>query len=55
MLAGTVFGVILIPGLYFVFGKIAEGRKLIRDEHERPLTESVAVTTVTAPEGGADV
>ena len=54
MLAGTVFGVILIPGLYFVFGKIAEGRKLIRDEHEGPLTEAVAVVTA-APEGGADV
>lgn len=39
MLFGTVFGVVLVPGLYFVFGKIAEGRKLIRDEDEHPLTE----------------
>ena len=40
MLAGTIFGVILIPGLYFVFGKIAEGRELIREEHLWPLTEN---------------
>ncbi|MBC7485513.1 MAG: efflux RND transporter permease subunit [Cytophagaceae bacterium] len=39
MLFGTVFGVILIPGLYYVFGKMAEGRKLIQDEDETPLTE----------------
>ncbi|MCD8742114.1 efflux RND transporter permease subunit [Mucilaginibacter roseus] len=39
MLLGTVFGVILVPGLYYVFGSIAEGRKLIRDEDELPLTE----------------
>ncbi len=39
MLFGTVFGVIVIPGLYYIFGKIAEGKKLIRDEDETPLTE----------------
>ncbi len=39
MFVGTVFGVLVIPGLYFVFGKLAEGRALIRDEDERPLTE----------------
>ena len=39
MLLGTVFGVIAIPGLYYVFGKLAEGRHLIRDEDEVPLTE----------------
>ena len=33
--------VIVVPGLYYVFGKLAEGRKLIRDEDERPLTEDV--------------
>jgi hydrophobic/amphiphilic exporter-1 (mainly G- bacteria), HAE1 family len=42
MLLGTVFGVIIVPGLYYVFGKLAEGRRLIRDEDERPLTEDVA-------------
>lgn len=39
MLFGTVFGVIIIPGLYYIFGKIAEGRKLIKDEHISPVTE----------------
>ena len=41
MLFGTVFGVILVPGLYYVFGRLAEGRALIRDEDETPLTEGV--------------
>ncbi len=39
MLFGTVFGVLVIPGLYYIFGKIAEGRKLIKFEDETPLTE----------------
>ncbi|NCI45251.1 efflux RND transporter permease subunit [Sediminibacterium soli] len=41
MLLGTVFGVIVIPGLYFIFGKIAEKRILIKDEEENPLTEEI--------------
>lgn len=39
MLFGTIFGVIIVPGLYYIFGKLADGRKLIRDEYESPLTE----------------
>lgn len=39
MLFGTIFGVIIVPGLYYIFGKLAEGRHLIKDEHESPLTE----------------
>ena len=39
MLFGTIFGVVLVPGLYFVFGKMQEGRHLIRDEDENPLSE----------------
>ncbi len=39
MLFGTFFGVLLIPGLYYVFAKISEGKTLIRDEDETPLTE----------------
>jgi HAE1 family hydrophobic/amphiphilic exporter-1 len=41
MLFGTVFGVIIVPGLYYIFGKMAEGRKLIRDEEKDSLTEDV--------------
>ncbi len=39
MLLGTIFGVIIVPGLYYIFGSLAEGRKLIRNEDENPLTE----------------
>lgn len=39
MLLGTIFGVIIVPGLYYVFAKMADGRKMIRDEDEVPLTE----------------
>lgn len=41
MLFGTVFGVVIVPGLYYLFGKIAEKRKLIKDEEENPLTEEI--------------
>ncbi|SDH84885.1 MULTISPECIES: efflux RND transporter permease subunit [unclassified Nitrosomonas] len=40
MIFGTVFGVIIIPGLYYIFAKMAEGRKLIKDEDLGPLTET---------------
>ncbi|RPD48682.1 efflux RND transporter permease subunit [Hymenobacter sediminis] len=39
MLFGTVFGVIIVPGLYYIFGSLADGRKLISDENEHPLSE----------------
>ncbi|MFW0717694.1 efflux RND transporter permease subunit [Pedobacter sp. N23S346] len=41
MLFGTIFGVVIIPGLYFIFGKIAEGHKLNKIEEEHPLTEEI--------------
>jgi HAE1 family hydrophobic/amphiphilic exporter-1 len=41
MILGTVFGVLLIPGLYYVFGKISERRLLVKDENENPLTEEI--------------
>ncbi|KAA5546773.1 efflux RND transporter permease subunit [Adhaeribacter rhizoryzae] len=45
MLFGTIFGVIIIPGLYYIFAKLADGRHLIRDEHETPLTEEYVYAT----------
>ena len=39
MLIGTLIGVLVIPGLYYLFAKMAEGRKLIKDEHDEPLSE----------------
>jgi hydrophobic/amphiphilic exporter-1 (mainly G- bacteria), HAE1 family len=42
MLFGTIFGVIIVPGLYYIFGTLADGKHLIRDEDEEPLTEEMA-------------
>ncbi|CAG5000756.1 Efflux pump membrane transporter BepE [Dyadobacter sp. CECT 9275] len=39
MLFGTIFGVIIIPGLYVIFGTLADGRKLIKDEEDGSLSE----------------
>ncbi|WP_293788651.1 efflux RND transporter permease subunit [uncultured Pedobacter sp.] len=41
MLFGTIFGVIVIPGLYYIFGSIAAKYKLIKIEEEHPLTEEI--------------
>ncbi|MFD2148042.1 efflux RND transporter permease subunit [Mucilaginibacter antarcticus] len=41
MLFGTVFGVLVIPGLYYIFGKIAERFTLVKHEEENPLTEEI--------------
>ena len=41
MLVGTVIGVLVIPGLYYLFGRIADGRKLLRDEMDEPLSEAL--------------
>lgn len=41
MLFGTIFGVVVIPGLYYIFGSIAAKHKLIKIEEEHPLTEEV--------------
>lgn len=39
MLFGTVFGVVLIPGLYYFFANLIEGKRLIKHEDIDPLTE----------------
>lgn len=41
MLLGTICGVLIIPGLYYIFGKIAEKHKLVKNEDENPLTEEI--------------
>ncbi|QBQ40439.1 efflux RND transporter permease subunit [Sphingobacterium psychroaquaticum] len=41
MLIGTVFGLIIVPGLYFIFGTIAGRNKLVKKEEENPLTEEI--------------
>jgi HAE1 family hydrophobic/amphiphilic exporter-1 len=39
MLFGTIFGVIIVPGLYYIFASLADGKHLIKDEDESPLSE----------------
>lgn len=39
MLFGTIFGVIITPGLYYMFAKLSDGKKLIKDEEGSPLSE----------------
>lgn len=39
MLFGTIFGVVIVPGLYYIFGSLANGRKLIQDEDDTSLSE----------------
>nr|WP_299419188.1 efflux RND transporter permease subunit [uncultured Emticicia sp.] len=41
MLLGTIFGVIIVPGLYYVFGTLIDGRKLINNESVIPLSEDL--------------
>lgn len=41
MLFGTVFGVLIIPGLYYIFGKISTRRPSVEPEEESPLTEEL--------------
>ena len=39
MLVGTLIGVLVIPGLYYIFGVISEKGSLIKDVDDEPLTE----------------
>ncbi|MGL4581750.1 MAG: efflux RND transporter permease subunit, partial [Flavobacterium sp.] len=43
MLIGTIFGLIIVPGLYFIFGTIADKTKLSRYEDETPLSEHIEI------------
>ncbi|GFR66811.1 multidrug transporter AcrB [Elysia marginata] len=40
MFFGTIFGVIIIPGLYYIFAKLSRDRKMIKNEEDTPLTET---------------
>ena len=41
MLFGTIFGVLLIPGLYYIFGRISEKKIMVKNQEENPLTEEI--------------
>jgi HAE1 family hydrophobic/amphiphilic exporter-1 len=47
MLIGTLFGVIVIPGLYYIFAKMAEGRSLIQNETFEPISEEIMRSSET--------
>lgn len=40
MLFGTLFGVFVIPGLYYIFASLQEGRSLFKEEDHNPLSEA---------------
>ncbi|WP_430412597.1 efflux RND transporter permease subunit [Kordia sp.] len=41
MLIGTLFGVLIIPGLYYIFAKMSDGKNLIKDEANEPISEEM--------------
>ena len=41
MLMGTIIGVLVIPGLYYIFGKMSDGRSLLKNETNQPLSETI--------------
>ncbi|MDP5102186.1 MAG: efflux RND transporter permease subunit, partial [Nonlabens sp.] len=44
MLIGTSLGVLVIPGLYYVFASLADGRGLIKGETHEPISEEFVRT-----------
>ena len=54
MLVGTVIGVLVIPGLYYLFGQLDGGRKLLKDETHQPLSERIIHGHADDPENGHD-
>lgn len=41
MLLGTLFGVLVIPGLYYLFARMIENKPIVEDQWENPLTEEL--------------
>ena len=54
MLVGTVVGVLIIPGLCYLFGQLDGGRKLLRDETNEPLSEVFEHQAQEALDGHGD-
>jgi HAE1 family hydrophobic/amphiphilic exporter-1 len=42
MLIGTLFGVLVIPGLYYTFAKMTDGKQMIKDESFEPISEAIS-------------
>lgn len=41
MIFGTIFGVLIVPGLYYFFARISERNILVEGEEENPLSEEI--------------
>lgn len=41
MISGTLIGILIIPGLYFAFGTLVDGKKLLNDETQTTLTDAI--------------
>ena len=48
MLLGTIIGVLVIPGLYYMFAVMSGDRKLLQDETDKPLRSSFKTDLSTA-------
>jgi HAE1 family hydrophobic/amphiphilic exporter-1 len=44
MITGTLIGVLIIPGLYFLFATLVDGKKMLKDEVHTSLTEAIVGT-----------
>ncbi|MBY0589428.1 efflux RND transporter permease subunit [bacterium] len=53
MLVGTLIGVLVIPGLYYLFAKMAGDGKLLKDETREPLSEIFEAWTTNPTNGHA--
>lgn len=54
MLVGTIFGLFLIPGLYYIFGLIAEKSRLARYEKDNPLSNELDDYNTSLIQGDED-
>ncbi|WP_179348720.1 efflux RND transporter permease subunit [Winogradskyella pacifica] len=54
MLIGTLGGVLIIPGLYYIFAKMADGKSLIKDEASEPISEEMMRVSETKNQSEAN-
>lgn len=55
MIMGTLFGVIAVPGLYYLFGSLSDRKRLLKSEVDEPLSEGLgheSPVAVAGQEGG---
>ena len=52
MITGTLIGVLIIPGLYYIFASLVDGKQLLKDEVHTTLTEAIVASQYKAPKYG---